>query len=899
MKAAAALRRSSSTIEPLETRIAPATLFALTSTGTILVFDSATPGTIAKTLTISGIGAGETVVGMDFRAAAAGDLIATTAATGSANNSIATTYRINTDTGAATLIGASAAAIAGWGDVAGGYDFNPTVDRIRVANVIDENARLNPDTGALAGNDTDLTPGATTSIIGVAYDRNFVHQSGTTLYAIDRDGNELVIIGGINGTPSPNGGAATSIGALGIALDPAFDGGFDIENSTGTAFAALRNDNTDVTGLYTINLSTGAATLVGAIGAGTANVRSLSALNGGFTTKTATTATWVDVDGDQVTLKITKGTLAEATLALNTGPSGGGQLRLLDLKNAAGFTATNITLSVKKAGLGDGLANVGFIDGTGLDLGAVSIAGDLGAIDTGDAVTTTPALKSLAAQSMGRLGTLTGATSLQSDIVGALGKLTVKGDVKEALIVITGGVDGDIGPVSIGGSIIGGTAVSSGRIEASGDAGTVKIGGNIEGASGFASGIVVILGSAGAITIGGSIKGGSESFTGFIQITGKTASLTLGGSIFGGVGSSSGKTTFGELGIAKIGGSIIGGSGNESGKLQFNGKVKSVTLGGSLVGTSSGGGQITGSVAGLGAVSIRGDIVGGTGSNSGLITSGGGIASLTLGGSLIGGPASSTGFILATGNIGAVKLGGSLIGGSISSSAAGGTSFTGAIQAARIASVAIGGSIFAGLDDSTTGALTNNATIRAVNDIGSIFVKGSILGSIGVAGDITTVTLTARGQQTVLAGATTDIAIASITVAGRVERAQILAGYSTTLVATNADAQIGKVSIGGDFIASSIVAGIQDNGTTALDGFFGDADDQIITGGSATIFSRIGAILFKGQGIGTTTASDSFGIAAQQLGSVLIGKNKLPLSTNTDGPFTLGFPTLDVTVREL
>ena len=81
-----------------------------------------------------------------------------TVTTGSAANSILKTYAIDPATGVATLVGATATPLAGAGDVPTGLDFNPAVDRIRYVNTNDENARLNPNNGALAGNDTDLTP---------------------------------------------------------------------------------------------------------------------------------------------------------------------------------------------------------------------------------------------------------------------------------------------------------------------------------------------------------------------------------------------------------------------------------------------------------------------------------------------------------------------------------------------------------------------------------------------------------------------------------------------------------------------------------------------------------------------------------------------------------------------
>ncbi|MEQ1858965.1 MAG: DUF4394 domain-containing protein [Chthoniobacteraceae bacterium] len=836
--------------EPLEARIAPATLFALTTAGTILVFDSATPGTIADTLTITGLGAGETVVGLDFRPAG-GELLATTAATGSANNSIATTYRIDTDTGAATLLGATATAFAGWGDVASGYDFNPTLDRIRVVNVSNENARINPNNGALAGNDTDLTftAPATGPIIGAAYDRNFVHSASfeTTLYGIDRGASRLVLIGGINSSPSPNVGSVTSVGALGIPLDPSFDAGFEIENGTGTAFAALRDDNTNLTGLYTIDLANGAATLLGAIGAGGDDIRSLSAAMPVVSRVNATTATYTDSDGDRVTVKVSKGDLIDATLLLNAGPNGGGQLSLLDFNGVATFNTTNIKITVKKAGLGDGFANVGFIDATGIDLGAVSIPGDLGAIDAGDATPTTAAVRSLAVQSLGLVGIVPGVLSLQSDLVGGLGKLTVKTNVKDAFLDVTGGVDGKIGSVQIGGSIIGGTATSSGRIAASDDIGTVKIGRDLVGGSGALTGTLFSGGDVRSLSVGGSLLGGSGSATANVTISGNLGSL-------------------------KIGRDVQGGSGANSGLVQVTGKILAATIGGDMQGSAFGSAKISGSL---------------------------GIDRLTLGGSLRGGAGDESGKIESTGGaLGTIKIGGNLEGGSLAGSAASGLSRSGGIFGQHIGSVLIGGSMLAGRDDSAGFSIDRSGAIIATDAIGSVTIRGDLAGRTGTSGT-TAAVIAARGQAFPFpAGATTDMAIKSLTVGGRVERANILAGYDDTLTATNADAQIGKVTVAGDWIASNLVAGIQDDAGAAFNAFFGDRDDEVIAGGNAALVSRIGAIVIKGQVSGSAFGSDSFGFAAQQIGAFTVGKAKLPLTANTDPAFRLALPTLDVSVQE-
>jgi Domain of unknown function (DUF4394) len=197
--------------------------------------------------------------------------------TGSAANSVLSTYRVDPGTGAATFVGATAAALAGAADVPTGWDFNPVVDRIRYVNTNDENARINPTDGALAANDTDLTPAATSTIVAAAYDRNQAGATATTLFAIDRNDSQLALQGGVNGTPSPNGGVIIDIGVLGLALSTSADAGFDIAPS-GIAYAALTSAADTLTRLYTVNLTTGAATAVGPLGIGASEVRSLAIL---------------------------------------------------------------------------------------------------------------------------------------------------------------------------------------------------------------------------------------------------------------------------------------------------------------------------------------------------------------------------------------------------------------------------------------------------------------------------------------------------------------------------------------------------------------------------------------------------------------------------------------------
>lgn len=147
---------------------------------------------------------------------------------------------------------------------------------MRLLNANQENFRLQPRDGSLIQNDPDLTPSATTTVVGAAYDRNVATAMATTLFAIDRSGNELVRIGGVDGIPSPIDGEVTSIGPLGFTLHSTLDAGFDISGESGVAYAALTSHADSRTHLYTINLSSGAATDLGMIGNGQSAARTLT-----------------------------------------------------------------------------------------------------------------------------------------------------------------------------------------------------------------------------------------------------------------------------------------------------------------------------------------------------------------------------------------------------------------------------------------------------------------------------------------------------------------------------------------------------------------------------------------------------------------------------------------------
>jgi hypothetical protein len=246
-------------------------IYAVNTDNNLLSFDSATPQTPTSGVFISGLQPGESVQAIDFRPAT-GQLYAL--------GSTSRLYTLNTVTGAATPVGGVfSTPLSG---TAFGFDFNPVVDRIRVVSDTDQNFRLDPTTGALIGPDTNLAyaagdpnAGANPNVVGVAYDRNFASSTTTTLYGIDTNGatfDRLVRIGSPDGTPlSPNSGQVFTVGSLGVNVSNLL--GFDIRGTgvgepDGVAYAAMQQLPGGVSQLYTINLTTGLASLVGTITGG-------------------------------------------------------------------------------------------------------------------------------------------------------------------------------------------------------------------------------------------------------------------------------------------------------------------------------------------------------------------------------------------------------------------------------------------------------------------------------------------------------------------------------------------------------------------------------------------------------------------------------------------------------
>lgn len=218
----------------------PPVAYAVNDANMLIIFNPENPVPISKAIT--GLTTGENVLGIDFRPAT-GQLLAL--------GSTSRLYILNTATGAATAIGTAPFATLLNG-TSFGFDFNPTVDRIRVVSNAGQNLRLNPNDGSVAAVDGAINP-TTAKVSAAAYTNNFAGSTATVLYDID------YITGKLFKQDPPNTGTLVEVGSLGVI--PTESNGFDIGGTSNKAWALLTVGG--ATKLYSINLTSGMATAVG------------------------------------------------------------------------------------------------------------------------------------------------------------------------------------------------------------------------------------------------------------------------------------------------------------------------------------------------------------------------------------------------------------------------------------------------------------------------------------------------------------------------------------------------------------------------------------------------------------------------------------------------------------
>ena len=233
------------------------TVVGLTATNSLVTF-STDGGAVASGPIITGLGAGETVMGIDFRPFT-GDLYALTRDAGN----VGRLYTVNPASGAATAVALSGAALTLTGTV--GMDFNPAAvtgtNALRIVTGDEQNYRLVFNAaGATVNVDGALNAaGATaTNVTATAYSNNRsglpggAGVGGTVQYAIDSD---LDVLYRVN---PPNNG--TLIDPKPLGLDLRAVGGLDIATANDRALALL--DVAGVVGLYEVALTNGATALL-------------------------------------------------------------------------------------------------------------------------------------------------------------------------------------------------------------------------------------------------------------------------------------------------------------------------------------------------------------------------------------------------------------------------------------------------------------------------------------------------------------------------------------------------------------------------------------------------------------------------------------------------------------
>lgn len=254
--------------DPAQTRAAESVI-AVTAAHELIRFNAGQPSRILARKPITGLNAGDALVGIDFRIAR-GMLYAV--------GRSGQLYTLDPATATLARVGAPTAGMVLTG-TRFGVDFNPVADRVRLVSDSGANWRLHPDTGAAVDGDAasaglqpdtplawvagDASAGSSPGLLGAAYTYNKQNDRLTTNYAIERRGL-LVMQGSREGAQpvvSPNSGQLTTVGAMGTG--PIDDAAFDIADVSGAAYAALRS--AERTQWVRIDLATGRATRIGTL----------------------------------------------------------------------------------------------------------------------------------------------------------------------------------------------------------------------------------------------------------------------------------------------------------------------------------------------------------------------------------------------------------------------------------------------------------------------------------------------------------------------------------------------------------------------------------------------------------------------------------------------------------
>ena len=216
-------------------------IFGLTCANQLVLFGSGNPGNLARKVQISGMPAGAAMLGIDFRGGALYGV-----------GSDSRIYTVDTLSGAATAAGG--AFTPGASGAHFGLAYDAAVGRLHLTGVESNQIHtLDPATGAAVGPVAEMAYGAGDTHAGIDPALSAAAYLGATLYGVETNANSLV-------TVSPASGELTTVADL--PFNVYICSGMDIDTD-GKAYAALATDNGSE--LYTINLQSGATTLLGLI----------------------------------------------------------------------------------------------------------------------------------------------------------------------------------------------------------------------------------------------------------------------------------------------------------------------------------------------------------------------------------------------------------------------------------------------------------------------------------------------------------------------------------------------------------------------------------------------------------------------------------------------------------
>jgi hypothetical protein len=499
--------------------------------------------------------------------------------------------------------------------------------------------------------------------------------------------------------------------------------------------------------------------------------------------------------------------------------------------------------------------------GTG-DYSAQISANSFGSISIGAGIAGSSGVNSGSITSVNGIASLTiGANSTTGDAIKGgtannAGSVVAATNPSNAAVIGTAVIHGDI----TGDASAANTVTGTGQISTSASIGTLTLNGSLIGSTAPGSGSIMSTEAISSVSISGQVLGGgsvvtsgtgaSETATvtgtdsGRVVASGAIGKISVGKGITGGDGASSGQISAGSIGTLTVGGQILGAgtsytvgtsptpktSGTDSGTVVTTGNLGSATIGQGIVGgIGTGSGAIdvgTGYGAHLSSLNITTDgIMGGAGTNSGQVNVGGTVGSVNLHGAAItASTGAGSGALIATDSISTVSLGSLVI-----VSGAG----TGAGE------ISTGGNLTTLTFTGTTGTSTT--------DTGLVSVSGSA-GSISVHGDV--------------AGATSSTVVNMVTQVSTIADTGLflIGGGVKSFVITGA--LTGTNANGGNSGSDtgSIFAGLDDVGVigslTISGGVIGGSGD-----GSGEVFS--------GGGITKASVGDLIGGAGQASGSIV------------------------------